>query len=95
MKEGRYGFGYPTDTQSITTTGASQASAAFSDVSIAIRIACTQATRVAFGTAPVATASSLLLTAGDVEYFVVRPGSKIAVLQDSVAGSLTVSEMTA
>lgn len=89
----RWGFGQEFLTHNFTTSGSSQATPAFNAQTQVVRIACNQAVRVAFGSAPTADANDLLIPSGGIEYFVVAPASKVAVLQDSAAGSCTVTEM--
>jgi hypothetical protein len=63
-----------------------------------IRLAATSDCWVSFGTNPtaaVAGVASILLPAGVPEYFWVYPGEKVAVIQNSAAGSLNVAEMVA
>lgn len=95
MQSGRWGFGYPDTNHNFTTTGSSQQTAAFHAQTVVVRIACNQAVRVAFGSNPTATSTSMLITGGAVEYFITRGGHKVAVIQDSTAGACTVTEMTA
>lgn len=60
-----------------------------------VRLVATSACWVAFGSNPTAAAStspSIYLPAGTPEYFWVVAGEKIAVIQDSSAGSLNIGE---
>lgn len=62
-----------------------------------VRVVCTTAAWVAFGTAPVAVAkgtSSMFMPAGLPEYFWVRVGEQIAVIQDAAAGFCYITELT-
>ena len=59
-----------------------------------VRLVATSDCHVAFGpTSPVAVADGtcIFLPAGIPEYFVLNPGDKVAVIQDSLAGSLFVT----
>src|SRR5262245_13129205 len=61
-----------------------------------IRLVSNAACWVSFGTNPTAVASgsaSILLPAGVPEYFWVARGEKVAVIQDTGAGSLNIAEM--
>ena len=63
-----------------------------------IRVVGTSDSWIAFGANPVAAVASvacILLPAGVPEYFWVYPGERIAVIQNSAAGSLNVAEMVA
>lgn len=57
-----------------------------------VRLCPTSDCYVAFGANPTASSSSLLLPAGAVEYFGINPGDKIAVLQVSSGGYLSIIE---
>ncbi len=89
----RKGAYYPGVTQSLTTSGSSQAFAPFSaNVSI-VRVATNQDTFIEFGTTPVATVNSMLLPGGAIEFFAMDPGQTIAILQVSTVGRVTVTEL--
>ena len=82
--------------------GASAASTAFGSQTRAIRVAvpgvisATSGVRILVGDGtPTATATSALLPVGWVEYCIVTPGQKIAVLgNDAVTGNLSVTELS-
>lgn len=61
-----------------------------------VRVVSTTNCWVTFGTAPTASAAagSIYLPAGVVEYFHVSPGQKLAAIQDSGSGTLSLAEMT-
>jgi hypothetical protein len=78
-----------------TMSGTSQATAAFGAQTRVIRVATN--TQPAFiiisdGT-PTAANTEAVVPAGWVEYFIVTPGQKLAVLQGGTAGILTVTEL--
>lgn len=58
-----------------------------------VRLVATNACRIAFGASPTAVATSAYLPAGVPEVFTVNPGEKVAVIQESVAGKLSVVEI--
>jgi len=65
--------------QTAKTIGAASASAAFAAATRLVRLAAEAQCFVSFGTAPVADANSIMLTAGAVEYFEVPPGQSYKV----------------
>jgi hypothetical protein len=81
--------------QEVTVGAASAASAAFAAQTRQIRIAATSACRVVVGDGtPVATATDAYLPANTVEYVQVTPGQRIAAIQESAGGKLSVTEIT-
>ena len=83
---------YPGTNEVLTTTGSSQQSAAFgSDVSV-VRVYCETDTYIAMGSNPTASTSSMIIPGGGVEYFATNPTNKIAVLQVSSAGKVTITQ---
>lgn len=63
-----------------------------------VRLVATSDCWVAFGanpTAAVGSVAAILLPAGVPEYFWVYPGERVAVIQNTAAGSLNVAEMVA
>ncbi len=82
----------------ITTSGTSQQSAAFGANTHEIRVVVIgNACHINIGDNPTAAASDnngMLLPVGVVEYFHVTPGQKVAVIQETGAGTFCVSEMT-
>lgn len=93
----RWGFGYPSTNQSLTAGATSSASSAFGDYTTAVRVAVgAEAVFVEFGRSPTASSADLMIPAGVVEYFMVRPKDKIAVIRSgSNDVDVTVTEMTA
>lgn len=57
-----------------------------------VRIAATTACRILVGTNPTATTTSTLLFANSAEFIWLTPGYKIAVLQETAAGKLNITE---
>jgi hypothetical protein len=66
--------------QQVVVGGTSSQSAAFSDTTRFVRIHADVSCRVAIGTNPTASASSMRIVAGGTEYLGVRPGLKLAVI---------------
>lgn len=66
------------DQATITVTGTSAQSAAFSGDTKLVRVWCDTQSAVAFGANPTATAASMPLPAGAQEYFQAIPGQKAA-----------------
>jgi hypothetical protein len=89
----RKGAYIPGTSYGYTTTGASQQSAAMSSTVSIVRVAVNQDTYVAVGSDPTATANSAMMPAGSVEFFAVTAGEKVAFLQVSQAGRITVTEL--
>lgn len=77
-------------TQVLTSSGTSAASTALTEVN-KIRIATTTAVHIAFGTNPTATTGNLILPDDSVETFTINPGDKIAVIQVSSGGKVSVT----
>lgn len=85
----------PGTTQALTTGAASVASAAFGPQTYAIRVVATAACHIAFGPAPVATASDALIAPNlRGEFIGVTPGEKLAVIEDTAAGKLYITELS-
>lgn len=79
--------------QELTVGAASVQSAAFNANTTYIRLATTTACRFLVGRNPTALATSAYLPANAVEYFGVNPGDKVAVIQDTAGGKITVTEL--
>jgi hypothetical protein len=84
----------PILTQPVAVGASSTQSAAFTAYTKTVRLIANTDCYVAFGSNPTASTSSLFLPAGSIEYFRVQPGSQIAVIQSTLAGTLNLSEMT-
>lgn len=83
----------------ITTSATSQQSAAFGTSTYAIRLAAATSVSAygvhfSVGVSPVATANSPYLPAGGVEYIQVKGAEKVALLQDTGALAVTITELT-
>jgi hypothetical protein len=80
--------------QEITVAGTSAAVAnAFGSGVRMVRLCSTTACRIAFGAAPTAVATGAYLPANAPENFVVNPGEKVAAIQESAGGKLSVVEI--
>jgi hypothetical protein len=76
--------------QNLTSSGSSAQSTAFTSVN-KVRIAATQAVYIAFAANPTATSSDLVLPANGVETFTITPGHKVAVLQVTSGGIVSIT----
>ena len=77
--------------QKLTTSGSSQV-ITFSGFPSLVRVFCTKDCYIDIAAAPVANSSKAFLPGGFIEYFGVQPGQKIAIIQDSVAGTFYETE---
>ncbi len=59
-----------------------------------VRVFCTTAAYIAFGTAPTATTSDIPVPANTPEYFLISPGHKVSAVQSASGGNLHVTEMS-
>jgi len=91
----RQGSYLPGTTTNITTSGSSQAAGAVGNVTSIVRVAVTENTYVEVGVGnTTATANSLVIPAGGVEFFAVTPATgNVAVLQVSAAGIASITEL--
>jgi hypothetical protein len=80
--------------QTVSVTGTSQVSQAFSVNTTVVRAISTSNCYLAFGASPVASATSLYLPANTIEYYGVGGSTKVAVLQVAASGTLYLSEGT-
>lgn len=86
---------YPTTTQVVTVGAASAATTnAVGAETHIVRLVSTTDCHITFAGTPTATTSDWLLPSGVVEYMTIRPGQKVAAIQNSAGGSLYVTEMT-
>lgn len=82
-------------TQKLAIGSSSVASAAFQPQTFAIRVVCTSACHVHFGPSPTATTGDALIAPNTYgEQIGVVPGEQIAVIEDSAAGELYVTELS-
>lgn len=58
-----------------------------------VRIVCTTAAYIAFGSNPTATAADMYIGADTPEYFRITPGHKVSAVQVAAGGTLHVTEM--
>jgi hypothetical protein len=80
--------------EKVTTSGTSAQSAVMPANTSTVRVVGSAACYIIFGENPTALATtSIYMPAGLVEYFAIKPGEKIAVIQDSAAGTLYVQPM--
>ena len=80
--------------QTVAVGATSAASTAFGAGTFAIRVASTSACRIVINGNPTAAATDAYLPANWVSELTVSPGEKIAVIQDTAAGSLSVTELS-
>ena len=82
-------------TQTVAVGAASAANTtAFGAGTRAVRVVSTTACHIKFENTPVATTNDAYLPANWVAEYTVSPGEKIAVIQNTAAGNLYVTEMT-
>jgi hypothetical protein len=80
--------------QEVAIGAASAASAAFGAQTYQVRVVATSACRVRIGDGtPTALAADSYLPADRPEYFTCTPGQRIAVIQESAGGKLSVTEV--
>jgi hypothetical protein len=78
----------------VTTSGTSAQSAVMPANTQIVRVVCSAASYISFSADPTAdTTTSIYMPAGLVEYFAIEPGEKLAVIQDSAAGTVYVQPM--
>jgi hypothetical protein len=80
-------------TQNVAVGSSSTQSTALGAQTRCVRLVSNTDCYIAIGSNPTATTSGLLLLASQPEYFTVRPGELIAVIQSSASGTLNVAEM--
>ena len=80
--------------QKVATSSTLAASAAFGSNIEYIRVISDTACWITFGTAPTATNSKTYLPAGEVEYFKVSEGEKIAAILASGTGAIYIAELS-
>lgn len=90
-KQGRDGAGFiapvakaPALVEQVVTIGAtSEQSAAFGSLTRLVRVHTDAICSIAFGSDPTATANTSRMAAGQTEYFIVSPGDKVAVIENT------------
>lgn len=86
---------FPATSQKVAISGTSAASSAIGSYVNKVRLHSTTDCFVEFGSAPTAVANtSMFIGANLPEYFDIRPGHKVAVIQSSASGNLYITEMT-
>lgn len=92
LRQGSY---LPGTNTNFTSSGSSQATgSAVANTTSIVRVSTTEAVYVDIGSTPTATTNSMLIPSGGTEFFAVTPGeSKIAVLQVSSSGRVSVTEL--
>lgn len=78
--------------QQVSVGAASTASNAVAAATNIVRLVADVACRIAIGAAPTATATGIYLPANTVEYIAVAGSQKIAVIQESASGFLSITE---
>lgn len=66
--------------QTVSITGASQASAPFNEATRIVRVACDAVCSIKFGKSPSAATTNKRLAANQTECFAVNPGDSVAVI---------------
>jgi hypothetical protein len=91
----RKGAYYPGTTQNQTTTTSSQYTSAFNAKTTIVRVAVQNDTYVQpiATTATTATISSMIIPGGGVEFFAVNGGTRVAHLQVSSGGWISITEL--
>lgn len=82
----------PDTNQSVAFSGTSAQSDAVGTGVNLVRLTCDQDCYVEFGENPTATSASMPLFGGVIEYFGIKPGHKIAVIQKTASGTLWITE---
>lgn len=78
--------------QKINTSGTSQQSSAVGSTCSLVRIKASEDCYIAIGADPTASATTCHVWSGIVEYFAIKAGDKVAVIQDTDAGILYITE---
>lgn len=86
---------YPTTTQTVTVGAASaQITNPVGSQIYVVRIVSSTDCHAVFGTNPTATTNDMAISANREEYFSIKPGQKVAFIQNSAGGTAFVTEMT-
>lgn len=80
-------------TQNVSVGGSSTNSTSLNSATRNVRLVSNTDCYIAIGASPTATTSSLFLPSGSVEYFQVRGGEVVAVIQSAAGGTLNLAEM--
>jgi hypothetical protein len=81
-------------TVSVAVSGTSAQSSALSTTTGYVRLLATTLCHLRFGSNPTATTAHMPLAPYVPEYFTITPGTKIAAIQNSAAGTLYITEVT-
>lgn len=80
--------------QTVTISGTSAQSSAVGTYTFVVRLISTTDCYVAFASNPTATTSDMFIPGDKIErFFRIRPGDKIAAIQDSAGGTLYITEV--
>ena len=92
LRKGAYAVA---NAQTITTSGTSNATAAFSSVASILRVTTNADTYIAWGANPTAynTGNCMLIVGGGVEFIAVNGGDKVAAIQSTTAGLCNIIEL--
>ena len=86
---------YPSTTQVLTAGATSVATTnAVGAHTQVVMISAVNAVYVKFDGTPTATTSDMIVQAGHPQFFAIKPGQKVAVLQVSSGGVVSITEMT-
>ena len=89
-----HGLLEPNGTTRVITTGAVSARTAADFTTKVVRIVCSEAAFIEFGTSAVTAANTdMLMPQNSVEYFNVGPHVRVAAIQSTAAGTCNVTEM--
>ena len=94
MYKEQYYF-YPSTTHKLAFTSSSAATSAVGAQTYYVRLITNVACWVTIGKSPTATNTDIYLPAATIEIFKIKPGEKVAAIEDTGGGNLNVTELTA